>query len=146
VPPQYGQQPGQPPYGAPPTYNQPPPQYGQPYQQQVSSSSLQPNIASLLAYLFGWIGGLVFLVIEKNNQEVRFNALQSLLVSGAYTLFMIFLSIFLSIIRLGFLSNLVSLAYFGYVIYMMVMSYQGRHIKLPIAGDFAERNAATFMR
>ncbi len=134
---QYGQQPPQQQYGPPPGYQQP---YGQP----TSSSSLQPNIASLLAYLFGWIGGLVFLVIEKNNQEVRFNALQSLIISGSYTVLTIVLGILPR--GIGILSSLLSLVYLGYVIYMMISAYQGKHIKLPVAGDFAERNAMTFMR
>ncbi|NWJ98603.1 MAG: hypothetical protein HXX20_22865 [Chloroflexi bacterium] len=166
APPPYGTPPGQPPYGAPPSqppygqqqqqqYGQPPygapppygvqPPYGQPAT-GTGSSGLQPNIASLLAYLFLALGGLVFLAIEKNNQEVRFNALQSLILCGAYLVFTTFLGVFLTIIHLGFLVNLVNLAYFGGSIYLMVMAYQGRHIKLPIIGDIAERNAATFMR
>lgn len=174
APPQYGQpgQPGQPPYGAPPQYGQQPPQYnqppqqygqqqygqppyGQPYQAPAGSSSIQPNVASMLAYLFGWIGGLIFLAIEKNNQEVRFNAMQSLIISAAYTIFWIVFSIVLGALLfsayglwsiLSLLSTLVSIGYVIYVIYMMVMSYQGKHIKLPIAGDIAEKNAPTFMR
>lgn len=166
-PPPYGQpqppygQPQQPPYGQPPPPygqpQQPPPYqapYGQPYQQPgVASSGLQPNVASLLAYLFGWIGGLVFLLIEKNNREVRFNAMQSLIVSGAYSIIWIILSFIGGALLFSggygiysLFSTLFSLAYLGYVIYMMVMSYQGKHIKLPIAGDIAERNADTFMK
>ncbi len=147
---QYGQP--QPPYGAPQQQQQ----YGQPYQQQpgvASGSGIQPNIMSLLAYLFGWLGGLVVLAIEKNNPEVRFNAMQSIVVSGAYTLFSIvfaFLSaafLFTSFWGiLSLISTIVWFAYIIYVIYMMVMSYQYKHIKLPIAGDIAEKNAPTFLR
>ena len=107
----------------------------------------------MLAYLFGWIGGLVFLAIEKNNQEVRFNAMQSLIISGAFTILSIIISFIAGALLFsgawGFvilLSNLLWLVYVGYVIYMMVMSYQGKHIKLPVAGDIAERNAPTFMK
>ena len=116
--------------------------------QQVSSgsSSLPPNIAGLLAYLFGWLGGLFFLFIEKNNWEVRFNAMQSVIVSVSYTLFLGFLSGVLFLLQLGFLTMVVSWAYFGYVVYMMVMAYRGRHIKLPVVGGLAERLAITFMR
>ena len=32
-----------------------------------SSTGLQPNVAGLLCYLFGWITGLIFLLIEKES-------------------------------------------------------------------------------
>ena len=44
-----------------------------------SSTGMDPKVAVLLAYLFGWIGGLVFWLIEKENKFVKWNALQSLI-------------------------------------------------------------------
>jgi uncharacterized membrane protein len=38
-------------------------------------------VSGLLAYLFGWVTGLVFFLIEKEHREVRFHAAQSILVS-----------------------------------------------------------------
>jgi uncharacterized membrane protein len=32
------------------------------------------NIAGLLAYILGWISGIILLVIEKENKFVRFHA------------------------------------------------------------------------
>src|SRR5437762_14221073 len=44
-----------------------------------SSTGLDENIAALLSYVFGWISGLVFFLIEKDSKLVRFHAMQSIL-------------------------------------------------------------------
>jgi len=46
-----------------------------------SSTGMQPNVAGLLCYLAGWITGLIFYLIEKENKFVRFHAMQSIIVS-----------------------------------------------------------------
>ena len=43
-----------------------------------SSTGLKANIVGLLCYLGIWITGIIFLVIEKKSQFVRFHAAQSL--------------------------------------------------------------------
>jgi uncharacterized membrane protein len=48
-----------------------------------SSTGLDENVASLLAYLFNWVSGLIFFLIEKNSRMVRFHAMQSILLFGA---------------------------------------------------------------
>src|SRR3989338_3737567 len=48
-----------------------------------SGSGLDPNVAALLAYLLGIIGGIVFILIEKDNKFVRFAAMQSIVLSVA---------------------------------------------------------------
>ena len=47
---------------------------------QPSSTGLDPNLAGLLTYVLGFISGLVFLVLEKQNSYVRFHAYQSTIV------------------------------------------------------------------
>jgi uncharacterized membrane protein len=46
-----------------------------------TSTGLDPKVAGLLSYLFGWVTGLIFFLIEKEHREVRFHAAQSILVS-----------------------------------------------------------------
>src|SRR5436190_1343454 len=94
--PPYGQPPqDQPPYGQPqpgqPQYGQPqPPPYGQPqYGQPAGSNSLSPNAAVAIAYIFSWVGGLIILSMEKQNQFVRFHAMQSILLGAAFTAYWI---------------------------------------------------------
>src|SRR6185436_13061927 len=52
-----------------------------PGQATKSSTGLDENIAALLAYLFGWVSGLVFFLIEKDSKLVRFHAMQSILLN-----------------------------------------------------------------
>src|SRR5215510_11977599 len=51
-------------------------------EQAKSSTGLDENIAALLSYVFGWISGLVFFLIEKDSRLVRFHAMQSLLLNA----------------------------------------------------------------
>ncbi|UCH50751.1 MAG: hypothetical protein JSV54_06970, partial [Chloroflexota bacterium] len=46
--------------------------------QDISTTGLEPNIAGLLCYVAGWISGIVFLVLERKNQFIRFHAMQSI--------------------------------------------------------------------
>ncbi|MEE8194196.1 MAG: hypothetical protein V3T73_01680 [Dehalococcoidales bacterium] len=48
-----------------------------------SSTGLDENVAGLLCYVLGWVGGLVFILIEPENKFVRFHAMQSIIVFGA---------------------------------------------------------------
>ncbi len=41
-----------------------------------TSMGVEENIAAVLCYVVGWITGIVFLVLEKENKFVRFHAFQ----------------------------------------------------------------------
>lgn len=96
-----------------------------------TSTGIQPNVAGLLCYLVGFVTGIVFLAIEKENKFVRFHAMQSLVAFG----FLFVLSIVLS-----FIGGLVCLVMLALWIIMMVKAYQGEQFKLPVAGDIAEKS------
>src|SRR6185503_20691729 len=49
-----------------------------------SSTGLDENVASLLAYVFGLVSGLIFFLIEKDSRLVRFHGMQSILLSGVF--------------------------------------------------------------
>ncbi len=114
-----------------------------------TSTGMQANIAGLLCYVLGWISGLVFFLIEKENKFVRFHAMQSIIVFGALTVLQIAVGIFVGIfnvIHLYFLIPVFTLLYpilalAGLVLWilLMVKAYQGEKFKLPIAGDIAEK-------
>jgi uncharacterized membrane protein len=114
-----------------------------------SSTGMQPNVAALLSYVLGWITGLIFFLIEKENKFVRFHAAQSLVVFGALTVLQIALGIFsgiLAAIHLFILIRIITLLYpliglVGLVLWILLMikAYQGEMFKLPIAGDMAEK-------
>jgi len=57
-----------------------------------SSTGLDENVAAFLCYLFGFISGIVFLVLEKDSKYVKFHAAQSTIT---------FLIIFVGLMILG---------------------------------------------
>jgi uncharacterized membrane protein len=85
------------------------------------------------------VTGIIFLLLEKENKFVRFHAIQSIVVFGAYTVVSIILG-FIPII--GWIINvLLGIAAFIFWIVLMVKAYRGQMHKLPVAGDIAERNS-----
>jgi uncharacterized membrane protein len=115
-----------------------------------SSTGLDANVAALLAYLFSWVSGLIFLVVEKENRFVRFHAMQSVLLGAAamlcffglsvITSMMAFMSLTLATI-FSLLGSLIGLAFFAITIVCMIKAYQSQQFRLPIIGDIAARNA-----
>lgn len=101
-----------------------------------TSLGLESNISAFLCYVLGWISGLVIILIEKDDQFVRFHAMQSIITFGALTLLTIaFGSVFFIF---GFLIGLINLIGIVLWILLMVKAYQGEKFKLPIIGDLAE--------
>ena len=115
-----------------------------------TSTGMQANVAGLLSYVLGWVTGLIFFLIEKENKFVRFHAMQSMIVFGALFVLQIAVGMFMTIfamMHLGVLiplfslvNNLVILVSFILWIVLMINAYQGKKLKLPIAGDIAEKN------
>ena len=109
-----------------------------------TSTNLEPNIAALLSYVLGWVNGIVFFLIEKDNDYVRFHALQSIVVFGAFTIAQIILSIFTIVpyvwIFANIISGLMGLGAFVLWIVLMIKSFQGERFHVPYAGDFAEKH------
>ena len=97
---------------------------------------LDENITGLLCYVLGWVTGIVFLVLEKENKFVRFHAVQSLAT---------FLALFVISIVVGmipFIGWIISIliAPLGVILWILLMykAFKGEKFKLPIVGNFAE--------
>ncbi|MFC0213995.1 DUF4870 domain-containing protein [Paenibacillus chartarius] len=104
-----------------------------------SSTGLDENVAGLLAYVLGFISGIVFLVIEKDSKFVKFHAIQSIAISAV--LFVINLVLgWIPIIGLivGLLLVPVS---FVLWIFLMYQAYKGKWFKLPLLGEFSYEQA-----
>lgn len=102
-----------------------------------TSMGMEQNLEGLLCYVLGWVTGILFLVMEKDNKFVRFHAVQSIVVFGALTIVAIILS-FIPIV--GWIINtILGIAAFILWIVLMMKAYQGTMYKLPIAGDLAEK-------
>jgi uncharacterized membrane protein len=116
---------------------------------EKTSTGLEQNTAALLSYLFTWVTGLIFYLLEKDNKYVRFHAMQSILFGIAMVLAGVLLVILTTLLRYipfigGMTSMLLSFAYWiGTVIIwilLMVKAFQGERYKLPFIGNIAERN------
>lgn len=141
--------------------NQPPVQVGHQPPAPVSKSStgLDENVAALLSYVFGWVSGLIFFLIEKDSRLVRFHAMQSILLNVAAAVLGIVLWVAWVIVAILFamvsetMASLVSVLfglvimvfYLGLllgVIFCLVKAYQKQYFKLPVIGNFAEKFSA----
>ena len=113
----------------------------------VAGAGLSDNAAGLLAYLFGFISGIIFLVLEpyKDKPFIRFHAWQSIFLSAVWFGLWIVWSVVLGVLPLmlwGLLSllyTLIGLGFLGVWIWLMVSAYQGKQPHLPILGDLAAK-------
>ncbi len=104
-----------------------------------SSSGLEANIAALLSYVLGFITGIVFFIIERDSEYVKFHAMQSILVSAVLVVLNFILGIIpilggLAILILGPVSLILWIV-------LMVKAYNHTWFKLPVIGDMAEKQA-----
>jgi uncharacterized membrane protein len=130
-----------------------------PVQTTKSSTGLDENIAALLSYIFGWLGGLIFFLIEKDSRLVRFHAMQSILLNVlfgvlAVVVWVVWMVFFLVGSAIGdIVGGLISIVgtllwllfFLGIAIawiMCLVKAFQGQFWKLPIIGNFAEKFSA----
>jgi uncharacterized membrane protein len=109
------------------------------------------NVAGLLAYLAGFITGIIFLVIEpyKNDKFVRFHAFQSIFFSVAYVVIsiawgIVFGSLFLAGAMWPMISltwGVVRLGFFALWLFLMFKAYNNERFMLPVIGELAAKQA-----
>jgi uncharacterized membrane protein len=135
-------------------------------------TGLETHVASTLAYLGGWVSGLILVLVETRDRVVRFHAMQSIVTFGTLHIIIVVLSsvgsLFTMVVGNGVLVP-VSLIFtvlwalvlaFAVVLWilLMVKTYHKQHVMLPLAGDLAfwlldkfgmdapEREAMAFQR
>ncbi len=98
-----------------------------------SGLGLPRNTAAALAYVLGWLTGIVFLLLEKEDKFVRFHAMQSIITFGLITLLS-----FIPIV--GWMLSPI-LMILGFVLWLVLIfkAYKGEEFKLPVIGDFAKK-------
>lgn len=102
-----------------------------------TSMNLEENVAGLLCYVLGWVTGIVFLILEKENRFVRFHAFQSLLTFLPLSVVAWIIS---QIPIVGWvLASLIWILVLILWLVLMFKAYQGERYKLPIVGDMAEK-------
>lgn len=112
------------------------------WEQEVDGKTmtgLGVNVAGALTYLLGFITGILFLFIERNNPFIRFHALQSIYISvGLIALHMIAVNIPV----IGWLLG-VTIVPIGIVTWIILMqnAHSGKCPKFGYIGELAERQA-----
>lgn len=113
-----------------------------------SSTGLEPRLASTLAYLAGPFSGLLILLSESTNQNVRFHAWQSIVglgglglaILGSYLL--AFVALFVSATAVSLMVGVATVIWIVLALVWLiclVKAWTGERWKLPLVGDYAER-------
>lgn len=98
------------------------------------------NLMAAASYLLGFVTGIIFLLLEKENKFVRFHAMQSTVLYGG--IFIINMGLgFIPII--GWLVGLL-LSFFAFIMWIVCMwkAFQGEMYKVPYVGEIAEKQLA----
>lgn len=94
---------------------------------------MEQKVRGLLAYLFGWLGGLIiFFAFKDNDSRTKFNACQSIVMSGSSTIVSIALG---RIPVIGIFASLYSLFMFVLAIIGMIKAYKEEDYELPVISD-----------
>ncbi|MGY5227833.1 DUF4870 domain-containing protein [Nocardia asiatica] len=110
---------------------------------QPQSAGLDKKTSAILSYALGWLTGIIFLFVGKNDPDVKFHAAQSIVFFGAVSVVNIALSIVGSLLGgLGIIFSLAGLAVavFAVVVWIMAMvqanNTGGVRAELPLVGKF----------
>ena len=91
----------------------------------------------ILAYLFGWIGGLIILFALKDNEKnTKFHAAQAIVLSAGYFILTIIYS--LIPIYIPFLSTALWIVYIIGIIMGIVKANKEENPELPVIGGVAK--------
>src|SRR6187402_569105 len=74
---------------------------------EKTSTGFDANVAAALAYLVGFVTGIIFLLVEKENKFVRFHAMQSTL-------------LFIGVILVDVVLNLIPFLGFLVVVFIVI--------------------------
>jgi uncharacterized membrane protein len=105
-----------------------------------TSLGMDENIEAALSYFLGFLTGILFFVMEKESKFVKFHAMQSIAVFIALFVINMVLGIILGMTIVGLM--LLPLIYLLEIILWIVLmykAYKGEKFKLPVVGDFAEK-------
>ena len=117
-----------------------------------ATEGIEENVAGLLCYIFWWISGLIFLLIDKRPfvrfhaaQDIAFNIAMCIIGFAFWIVAFVITAITTAIFHIpfGFLTFLLwpvmGIAFFGTWIFLMYKAYNHERFKLPIIGDMVEK-------
>jgi uncharacterized membrane protein len=106
----------------------------------------QANIIAALAYLLGFVSGLIFLYLEPYNQDeyIRFHARQSIGFSVAWFAIAVVFGVFIAVLPhglgalLNFILTLVDIALAVFWVVLMYKAYNGERYRIPELADIVD--------
>jgi uncharacterized membrane protein len=112
---------------------------------------LDENVASAACYVLGWLTGIIFFLMEKDNKTVKFHAIQSILTFLPLTILYWILGMVFGMMVYGagmygavgvwgilsLLSTLIAIVMLILWLFLMFKAYQGEKFKVPIVGAIA---------
>jgi uncharacterized membrane protein len=122
----------------------------QPATSPAETSGLAPNIAAALASFFLLIGGVVFIVLEKKDQFVRFYAMQSIFLGGLSVALSIGLWITVALLHgvplvgwlIGLIDIVLRLVIFVAWVVMVIKAFTNKEWEIPYLGKLARQQLA----
>ena len=107
---------------------------------------LKPNIAAAACYLLGWVTGIIFILLTKEQKVIRFHAWQSVITFEILTVsiqLLLWPSLLLRGLNIGLVILYYLLIIFSFVLWILLMykAYKGEIFKLPFAGSLAQKLA-----
>jgi len=119
----------------------------------TTSMGMQPNVAAGVSYIFGWISGLIFFLMEKQNKFVRFHAMQSICLGALAAVLWVLYSILVvgalatataspnaaagGLGIMGMVFMLIWLAFFVLWVVCLIQAFTGKWFKIPVIGEMA---------
>jgi uncharacterized membrane protein len=115
------------------------------------TAGMDENVAGLLCYLFGWISGLIFLLIDK-RAFVRFHGAQAIALNIAFVV--VWIGFWIVTMVFGFITAMmhfpigflmvfllpvIAIGFIAIAILCMVKAYQHEKFKVPIIGNIVEK-------
>ena len=100
-------------------------------------TGLPENTEAALTYVLGWISGLIFFLMVKDNKHIRFHALQSVVLFGGLHVASMVLG-FIPVVGWALIPFL-GLGTFVLWLVMIVKTYQGSPLELPVVGEFVKK-------
>jgi uncharacterized membrane protein len=124
-----------------------------------TGTGLDSNVAGALSYLLGIVTGVVFFVVEPDDEFVRFHAAQSIATFGVLFAVYVTLSVIGTMVSAAFVTGggagffvgsmlslvlglvwlVLGLASLGLWLYLLFSAYQGRMVRVPVAAGIADR-------
>lgn len=110
-----------------------------------SSTGMDPKIAVLLSYLFSWLGGLIFFLMEKENKFVKWNALQALILGILEVACIVVVSIILGLIPyigwffFSWLGYVLAGVLWIFAIIAIIKGFSGKSFRIPVVSKLADK-------